>query len=194
MASRLGSEIEPGALAKGLGQSLKVISTIRVNVEQRTSISKNRSYNATTSKLNKLAENSFHVHPCFDEKEGNSPFCQGAEMNQYTLTSGARARGQSLGINVEKLTLIDKNRSPFESRKAKKVFEVAQGAKETETSLFEFDKAKKLDLQVCLNLEKKKKVVEVVQDAEGIETNMYFLIVSALLLVKQLKHYLASLP
>uniref|UniRef100_M1AKV7 TNP2-like transposon protein n=1 Tax=Solanum tuberosum TaxID=4113 RepID=M1AKV7_SOLTU len=103
--------IQPGALAKGLGQSLKVMSTTRVNAEQRTSISKNRSYNATTSKLNKLADNSFHVHPCFDEKEDNAPFRQGAEMNQYTLTSGARARGQSLGINVEKPTLIDKNRS-----------------------------------------------------------------------------------
>ncbi|KAH0715039.1 hypothetical protein KY284_007944 [Solanum tuberosum] len=103
--------IQPGALAKELGQSLKVMSTTRVNAEQRTSISKNRSYNATTSKLNKLADNTFHVHPCFDEKEDNDPFRQGAEMNQYTLTSGARARGQSLGINVEKSTLIDKNRS-----------------------------------------------------------------------------------
>ncbi|KAH0639243.1 hypothetical protein KY290_036522 [Solanum tuberosum] len=101
--------IQPGALAKGLGQSLKIMSTTRVNAEQRTSISKNRSYNATTFKLNKLADNSFHVHPSFDEKEDNAPFRQGAEMNQYTLTSGARARGQILGINVEKPTLIDKN-------------------------------------------------------------------------------------
>ncbi|WMV45959.1 hypothetical protein MTR67_039344 [Solanum verrucosum] len=103
--------IQPGALAEGLGQSLKVMSTTRVNAEQRTSISKNRSYNATTSKLNKLVDNSFHVHPCFDEKEDNAPFHQGTEMNQYTLTSGATARGQTLGINVEKSTLIDKNRS-----------------------------------------------------------------------------------
>ncbi|KAK6777611.1 hypothetical protein RDI58_024329 [Solanum bulbocastanum] len=43
------------------------MSTTRVNVEQRTSISKNRSYSATTSKLNKLVNNSFLVHPCFDE-------------------------------------------------------------------------------------------------------------------------------
>ncbi|KAG5631647.1 hypothetical protein H5410_003364 [Solanum commersonii] len=135
---------------------------------------------------------------------------QGAEMNQYTLTSGAMARGQTLGINVENSTLIDKNRrttttssrnkptktsipvppnfylmedddtlfqeaevtrdaqrsdnlkkSLFESRKAKKVFEVAQGAKETETIGF-----------ACLfESRKAKKVVEVVQDAEGIETS-----------------------
>ncbi|KAH0658070.1 hypothetical protein KY285_026479 [Solanum tuberosum] len=58
-----------------------------------------------------LADNSFHVHPCFDEKVDNAPFRQGAEMNQYILTSDARARGQSLGINVEKPTLIGKNRS-----------------------------------------------------------------------------------
>ncbi|KAH0729978.1 hypothetical protein KY289_001166 [Solanum tuberosum] len=103
--------IQPGALVKGLTQSLKVMSTTRVNAEQRTSISKNRSYNATTSKLNKLADNSFHVHPCLDEKEDNSPFHQGGEMNQYTFTSDATARAQTLGINVEKSTLIDKNRS-----------------------------------------------------------------------------------
>uniref|UniRef100_M1DFY2 Uncharacterized protein n=1 Tax=Solanum tuberosum TaxID=4113 RepID=M1DFY2_SOLTU len=103
--------IQPGDLAKGLGQSLKVMSTTRVNVEQRTLISKNRSYDATTSKLNKLADNSFHVNPCFDEKEDNGPLRQGAEMNQYTLTSDARARGQTLGINAEKMTLIGKNRS-----------------------------------------------------------------------------------
>ncbi|KAG5609887.1 hypothetical protein H5410_021168 [Solanum commersonii] len=78
--------IQPGALVKGLGQSLKVMSTTRVNAKQRTLISKNRSCNATTSKLNKLADNSFHVNPCFDEKEDNGPFRQGAEMNEYTLT------------------------------------------------------------------------------------------------------------
>ncbi|KAH0730066.1 hypothetical protein KY289_001254 [Solanum tuberosum] len=103
--------IQPSALAKGLGQSLKVMSTTRVNAEQRTPISKNTSYNATTSKLNKLANNSFHVHPFFDEKEDNAPLRQGAEMNQYTLTSDAKARGQNLGINAEKMTLIGKNRS-----------------------------------------------------------------------------------
>ncbi|XP_049391426.1 uncharacterized protein LOC125855756 [Solanum stenotomum] len=68
--------------------------------------------------------------------------------------------------------------SPFESRKAKKVFEVAQGAKETETSiLFEFDKAKKVtevsrqDQRSLFESRKAKKVVEVVQDVEGIETS-----------------------
>jgi len=77
--------IHPGALAKGLGQSLKTMSTIIVNVEQRTLIAKNRSYYTTTSMLNKLADNSFHVHPCFEEKEDNAPLHQEAKMNQYTF-------------------------------------------------------------------------------------------------------------
>ncbi|KAG5615280.1 hypothetical protein H5410_015104 [Solanum commersonii] len=34
----------------------------------------------------KTSDNSFHVNPCFDEKEDNGPFRQGAEMNEYTLT------------------------------------------------------------------------------------------------------------
>lgn len=68
--------IQPGALAKGLGQSLKVMSTIRVNDEERTPIAKNRSYSTITSKLNKLADISFHVHPFFDEKKDNAPLHQ----------------------------------------------------------------------------------------------------------------------
>ena len=76
-----------------------------------TSIAKNRSYNATTSKSYKLADNSFHVHPHFYENENNVPFSQGVQMNLHTLTSDARAQGQSLGINVENPTLIGKNRS-----------------------------------------------------------------------------------
>ncbi|KAH0643766.1 hypothetical protein KY290_035217 [Solanum tuberosum] len=103
--------IQPGALAKGLGQSLKSMSTIRVNAERRTPIAKNRSYYTTTSKLNKLADNSFHVHPCFEEKEDNAPLHQEAEMNQYTLTSDARSQGQSLRINAEKRIMIGENRN-----------------------------------------------------------------------------------
>ncbi|XP_015167285.1 uncharacterized protein [Solanum tuberosum] len=103
--------IQPGALAKGLGQSLKSMSTIRVNAERRTPIAKNRSYYTSTSKLNKIADNSFHVHPCFEEKEDNAPLYQEAEMNQYTLTSDARGQGQSLRINAEKRTMIGENRN-----------------------------------------------------------------------------------
>ncbi|KAG5629774.1 hypothetical protein H5410_001491 [Solanum commersonii] len=93
----------------GLGKSLKVMNTIRVNVEQTTLIAKNRSYYTTTSKLNKLADNSFHVHPWFDEKEDNAPLHLEAKTNQYTLTSDARGRGQSLRTNAEKRTLIGEN-------------------------------------------------------------------------------------
>ncbi|KAL3370792.1 hypothetical protein AABB24_007697 [Solanum stoloniferum] len=82
--------IQPGALAKVLGQSLKTMSTIRVIAAQRTLIAKNRSYYATTSKLNKLANNSFHVHPCLEEKKDNAPLHQEAEVNQHILTSDAR--------------------------------------------------------------------------------------------------------
>ncbi|WMV58016.1 hypothetical protein MTR67_051401, partial [Solanum verrucosum] len=103
--------IQPGALAKGLGQSLKSMSTIRVNAERRTPIAKNRSYYTTTSKLNKLADNSFHVHPCFEEKEDNAPLHQEAKMNQYNLTSDARGQEQSLRINAEKRTMIGENRN-----------------------------------------------------------------------------------
>ncbi|KAK6803296.1 hypothetical protein RDI58_001080 [Solanum bulbocastanum] len=77
--------IQLRALEKGLGQRLKVMNTIRVNVEQRTPIAENRSYYTTTSKLNKLEDNGFHVHPCFDEKEDNAPLHQEAETSQYTL-------------------------------------------------------------------------------------------------------------
>ncbi|XP_027768032.1 uncharacterized protein LOC107001438 [Solanum pennellii] len=90
--------IQPGALAKELGHSFKLMSTTRVNAEQRTSIAKNRSYDVTTSKSINLEDNSFHVHPNFEEKEDNAR--QGVEINQHNLTSDARARGQSLGINV----------------------------------------------------------------------------------------------
>ncbi|KAH0724548.1 hypothetical protein KY284_000413 [Solanum tuberosum] len=103
--------IQPGALAKGLGQSFKSMSTIRVNAERRTPIAKNRSYYTATSKLNKLADNSFHVHPCFEEKEDNAPLHQEAEMNQYTLTNDARGQGQSLRINAEKRIMIGENRN-----------------------------------------------------------------------------------
>ncbi|KAG5631096.1 hypothetical protein H5410_002813 [Solanum commersonii] len=103
--------IQPGSLAKGLGQSLKVMSTIRVNAEQRTPIAKNRSYYTVTSNLNKLVNKNFHVHPCFEEKEDNAPLHQEAKMNQYTLTSDARGQGQRLRINAEKKTMIGKNRN-----------------------------------------------------------------------------------
>ncbi|KAK4737471.1 hypothetical protein R3W88_001168 [Solanum pinnatisectum] len=156
------------------------MSTTRVNVEQRTSISKNRSYNATTSKLNKLEDNSFHVHPCFDEKEDNAPFHQGDEMNQYTLTGDARPAKTSIPVPPNFYPMEDDDtlfqevevtldaqrsdnlqKSPFESRKAKKVFEVAQGSKETKTIIF----------AGSFEYRKAKKVVEVVQDVEGIETS-----------------------
>ncbi|KAK6773794.1 hypothetical protein RDI58_029032 [Solanum bulbocastanum] len=87
------------------------MSTIRVNAEQRTPIAKNRSYYTKTSKLNKLEDNSFHVHPCFKEKEDNVPLHQEAEMNQYTLTSDARGQGQSFRINAQKTTMIGENRN-----------------------------------------------------------------------------------
>ncbi|KAH0664550.1 hypothetical protein KY284_029481 [Solanum tuberosum] len=162
--------IQPGALAKGLGQSLKTMSTIRVNAEQRTLIAKNRSYYTTTSKLNKLADNSFHVHPCFEEKEDNAPLHQEAEMNQYTLTSDARGQGQSLRINSEKRTMIGENRNttttssrnkpakksilvppdfnPMEDNDAlfleAEVTRDTQRSDHSQKSPFEFDKSKKV--------------------------------------------------
>lgn len=43
--------IQPGALAKGLGQGLKSMRTIKVNAKPRTPIIKNRSYYTSISKL-----------------------------------------------------------------------------------------------------------------------------------------------
>ncbi|MCD9641666.1 hypothetical protein HAX54_028009 [Datura stramonium] len=109
--------IQPGVLAKGQGQSLRVMSSLRVNAKQRTLIVKNNSYNTTTSKLNKLKEKSILVHPCFDAMEDNDPLCKEAGVMQDTQRSDARDRGKNLGVigslkvNAEKSTSIGKNRS-----------------------------------------------------------------------------------
>ncbi|MCE5165868.1 hypothetical protein HAX54_012728 [Datura stramonium] len=64
--------IQPGALAKGRGQRLRVMSSLRVNVEQKTLIAKNNSCNTRTSKLNKLTNKNILVRPRFDAMEDNA--------------------------------------------------------------------------------------------------------------------------
>ena len=51
------------------------------------------------------------MHPFFfEEKEDNAPLHQEAEMNQNTLTSGAKGQEQRIRINGEKKTTISENR------------------------------------------------------------------------------------
>ncbi|KAH0681571.1 hypothetical protein KY284_022656 [Solanum tuberosum] len=182
--------IQPGALAKGLGQSLKSMSTIRVNAERRTPIAKNRSYYTSTSKLNKIADNSFHVHPCFEEKEDNAPLYQEAEMNQYTLTSDARGQGQSLRINAEKRTMIGENRNTTttssQNKPAKKSIPVPPDfnpMEDNDTLFLETEVTR--DTQRSDHLQKSpfesrkaKEVVGVAQGSKGNQNRKYVLVVT----------------
>ncbi|MCD7458107.1 hypothetical protein HAX54_037216 [Datura stramonium] len=90
--------IQPGSLAKERGQSLRVMSSLRINVEQRTLIAKNNSYNTTTSKLNKLTEKSILVHPHFYAMEDNGPIYKEVEVMQDAQRSDARGQGKNIGV------------------------------------------------------------------------------------------------
>ncbi|MCD7460671.1 hypothetical protein HAX54_044112 [Datura stramonium] len=102
--------IQPDALTKGRGQSLRVMSSLRVNAKQRTLIARSNSYNIETSKLNKLTEKNILVHPRFDAMEDNGPLYKEAEVMQDAQRSDARGRGKILGVigslkvNAEKST------------------------------------------------------------------------------------------
>uniref|UniRef100_M0ZVD1 TNP2-like transposon protein n=1 Tax=Solanum tuberosum TaxID=4113 RepID=M0ZVD1_SOLTU len=91
--------IQPGALAKGLGQSLKSMSTIRVNAERRTPIAKNR-----------------------------SPFESRKAKKVVGVAQGSKGNQNSL----------------LKSKKAKKVIEVAEDATRNETSPCEYDRITKV--------------------------------------------------
>ncbi|XP_049402618.1 uncharacterized protein LOC125866318 [Solanum stenotomum] len=141
--------------ARGQGQSL------RINAEKRTMIGKNKN-TTTTSSQNKPAKKSIPVPPDFNPMEDNDTLFLETEVTRDTQRSD----------HLQK--------SPFESRKAKKVVGVAQGSKGNQNSPVGYDKAEKMtevyrDVQrsdtSLLKSKKAKKVIELAENATRNETS-----------------------
>nr|XP_016454525.1 PREDICTED: uncharacterized protein LOC107778740 isoform X1 [Nicotiana tabacum] len=101
---------QPGALARGRGQSFRSLGSTKGNVGKKNLFGEIKNYNSGASKQNKLAHNSNNLMPPgFDMMEEDIPFTQEAEMMQETIATSknvqdtysqpgalARVRGQNV--------------------------------------------------------------------------------------------------